>query len=112
MLGEITPDPAGNALGTGFVRFNAARFEGLCRFTTEGVLDILAIVSKTPKCGHLAGLINGLKEHFQTIRVYEIINPHLEEALTVAHHFKPFDEYGTDGPNLMWEKNENRISRN
>ncbi len=104
ILGAIHPDPAANFLGTGFVRFNAARFEGLCRFTTPDTLDILVIVSKTPRCGHLGRFIKKLKGHFRTIRVYEIMNKHLEEALRVAHGFTPFEEHDVTGPNLQWEK--------
>lgn len=104
LLGPIRPDPAANILGTGFVRFDAPRFEGLCRFTTPDTLDILAIVSKTPRCGHLGKFIKKLKGHFHTIRIYEIGNKHLFEALSVAHGFTPFTEYGVSGPNLQWEK--------
>lgn len=104
LLGEIRPDHVGNVLGTGFQRFNAARFEGLCRLPTADTLDILALISKTPRCGHLGKFIRKLKGHFRMIRVYEIMNPHLLEALTVAHGFTPFDEHDTTGPNLQWEK--------
>lgn len=104
LLGEIRPDHAGNIFGTGFVRFNAPRFHGLCRFTTPDTLDILAIISKTPRCGHLAGFINGLKKAYRLIRVYEISNPHLFQVLSMAHGFTPFDEFSVTGPNLQWEK--------
>lgn len=104
ILGEIRPDHASNIFGMGFQQFNAARFEGLCRFTTADTIDILAIISKTPRCGHLAGFINGLKKAYRCIRVYEIMNPHLLEALTLAHGFTPFDEFSVTGPNLQWER--------
>ena len=102
ILGELRPDPVGNALGTGFARFNGKHFDGLCR-EAGGCIDILAIVSYTPGHGHLREFIYALQDMYARIRFYAVMNPRLYTYLSLMN-FNDFAEWGTDGPNLVWER--------
>ena len=104
VLGAISPDPVGNMLGTGFARFEGKHFAGLFR-SADQCVDILAIVArKEPGSGQFPLFLNELKARYDTIRFYEIWNPLLLKTLVAKHGFKPFEEYGVEGPNLIWEK--------
>lgn len=101
VLGAISPDPAAIALGTGFNRFEGSSFAGLCR-EAAGCLDILAIVSQhNPGGGQLPLFINRLKARYRMIRFYEVMNKRLYAHLR-SHGFTEFEEWGVNGPNLVW----------
>ena len=102
ILGDLRPDPVGNALGTGFMRFNGPHFDGLCR-EAGGCLDILAIASKNPGSRHLRDFIDALQASYPRLRFYEVMNPKLYVYLS-TFGFDAFEEWGTDGPNLVWER--------
>lgn len=82
LLGELSPDPIGQFLGTTeYSRFKTTKgLVGLAKATEER-LDILAIISPAERSGLVREFFNDAKQQFKTIVVWEVWNHHLESAL-------------------------------
>lgn len=78
---NLSPDPAGLMLGTGFMRFSDENgVEGLALISEEEI-NILAVVSVEEGKGCFRKFIAAAKENFDVIRIMEIWNPWLESCL-------------------------------
>lgn len=81
VLGIISPDPVGQALKTGYDRFESSNgIGGLCRVKGRH-LDILVIQSEFEGRGYFKQFIGLCKLEFDSIGVWEIMNPDLVPIL-------------------------------
>lgn len=88
MLGQIRPDPWGEALGTGFWQFRSpCGLNGLAR-VIDGALHLLAVDACNPGRGQFRSFITTAKLNYPIIYVWEIWNPWLE-AVLARYGFTP-----------------------
>lgn len=81
VVGVLASDPVGLMLGTGYHRFKAAcGIDGLAKVDGKR-LDLLAVVTDTPGKGQFREFIRLAKAAYDTVRVWQISNPTLNEAL-------------------------------
>lgn len=81
LLGKTEPDPAGEILGTGYMRFqNPKGVGGLAKWTDER-LDILAVHSMVEGKGMFKKFVHDAKSLWKTICVWHDWNPLIGEAL-------------------------------
>ena len=80
-LGQITPSPAADILGTGYSRFvSPFGIDGLCR--TDGRrLDLLAVIANQPNTGQFREFMEAAKQEFDEIGIWDILNPELNPVL-------------------------------
>jgi hypothetical protein len=91
VLGPLKPDPIGAALGTGYLRFRSPLgVNGLCRIAGKR-LEILAVDSNHPGCGHFAEFIRQAKKEFDTICVWYVTSQILRDCLP-RYKFRPWNE--------------------
>lgn len=78
---------------------------GLARDNGSGMIEVLAVVATRKRAGQLRQFIADLKGHYQTICVWHISNPLIEECLA-RYGFKPeatVDEFGGRLHGLRWD---------
>lgn len=86
------PDPVGTILGTGYYRFSTeVGVHGLAKIVhikdrTE--LDILAVDSERKGKGQLRSFITETKKRFDSISIWEILNPVVGKILA-SYQFLP-----------------------
>lgn len=82
-FGQMIPDPVGQILGTGYMRFGTTEVCGLARVSGPfgQRADILAIDSTTRGTGQVHRFFNNLKKIYGEIYVWEVRNLNLAEAL-------------------------------
>lgn len=97
LLGSVAIDPIGEALNTGFMRFENAAVRGLAKWT-DARLDLLAIVSMEPGRGNVREFIRQAKRYWPEIVVFEVFNPALKDALA-RYGFAPI--VMTSGDHVM-----------
>ncbi len=105
VLGEILPDPAGMMLQTGFNRFvSPVGVHGLAKHAGNR-LDLLAVMADKPGKGSFRKFINRAKEKYETIYIWDIWNPWLENVLE-RYEFKPATEFmkGVRLDGRRWDK--------
>lgn len=106
-LGELSPDPAGNALGTGYQRFcSNFGIDGLARTFSKDKLELLAVVSTDEGRGNFRRFIESCKGEYQRIYIWEIFNPVLHGVLK-RYGFAPTKMYEQDREwveGWRWEK--------
>lgn len=79
---QVTPDPVGQVLQTGFNKFVSRFFiEGLMKEPQPGKIEILAVVSTMPGHGHFHAFIEALKREYTTVCVWFDDNPILGPML-------------------------------
>jgi hypothetical protein len=102
----IEVDPIGQMLGTRMLRFSArCGIEGLMRENGHGMIEVLAVTTRTPGRGQFRTFIRQLQVHYQIICVWHIDNPFLPGALQ-RYGFMPevtVDEFGDAVTGMRWE---------
>lgn len=74
-LGIVSPDPVGDHLGTGYSRFvSPLGIDGLAKEDGSRV-DLLAVYSPDPGKGHLSAFIAHCQSVYETVCVWEDMNP-------------------------------------
>lgn len=90
-LGPLTPDPIGDALGTGYQQFKSpSGVHGLCRVDGDR-LDLLAVIATHPGTGQFRAFTEQCKARFKTICVWHVMNVLLDETLQ-AYGFRGYEE--------------------
>jgi hypothetical protein len=108
VLGVISPDPCAVLLCTGYSRFTSPLgIDGLAKENGRR-LDLLAVVNPTEEHGLFRRFIAEAKLEYDTICVWEIVNPAVEAALG-RYGFQPETEISGVGPSvpiegLRWDK--------
>lgn len=106
VLGVTSPDPVGVMLNTRMERFvSPTGIEGLARAIGDR-LDVLAVINPTPIRGCFGKFIAAAKIEYQTICVFAIGNPIVDQALR-RYGFTPdveIDEFGDTQELLRWDK--------
>jgi hypothetical protein len=109
LLGVIEPDPIGQILGTGYMRFESPTgLDGLAKWTDER-LDLLAVVTRTPGKGCFREFIRRAQAVWQTVCVWHDDNPLVGHAL-FRYGFTPETEILADGEVVSgwrWDKTPN-----
>jgi hypothetical protein len=112
LFSYIGPDPASEALGTDFDRFETTLgIVGLCRIRGDQI-DLLAILSKDPGKGNFRTFIERLKKLHGVIGVWEIMEPGMNDTLK-RYGFKPtrrFEKNGEIITGWRWRKDPSRIN--
>jgi len=91
ILGVLRPDRVAVALGTGFSRFDSpVGVGGLCK-VTDGRLEILAVHSNHPGCGHFAEFIRLVKKEYSPILIWHVTNEILDDCLP-RYGFRKWEE--------------------
>lgn len=81
LLGVVEPDPTGQMLGTGYVRFQSPNgLGGLAKWTDER-LDLLAVHAFVKGRGQFRDFIAAAKLQWQTVCVWHELNPIVGAAL-------------------------------
>lgn len=108
IIGQNYPDPIGQLLGTGYMRFQSPT--GICGLAKDDGerLDILAVDTLTPGKGQFRHFINEAKKQYSTICIWEIWNPWLEPVL-LRYGFTPATEIAITGETLSGVKWDVRL---
>jgi hypothetical protein len=105
VLGKLTVDPVGEALGTGYVRFvSPLGVDGLVKVRSPR-LDILFIGTSHPGTGQFRRFIQQAKTEFDIICIWEIWSDQLKIVLP-RYSFLPATDF-QDGEQLTgyrWNK--------
>lgn len=81
VLGLTNPDPVGELLGTGYLRFQSPTgIDGLAKENGDR-LDLLAINALIPGIGQFRRFIRRCKREYETICIWEVWNSWLPEVL-------------------------------
>ena len=87
-LGTITPDPMGELLGTGYMRFESPfGVHGPAKEFSDRV-DLLAVVSEEQGRGYFRAFIRHLQATYHTVCVWEVWNATLGDVLR-RYGFRP-----------------------
>lgn len=96
LLGRVQPDPVGQLLHTGYMRFYSPfGIDGLAK-TKPDRLDLLAVFADRPGTGQFRRFIAQAKLEYKTICIWHIANPVLESVLA-RYGFNPETEIQGDG---------------
>jgi hypothetical protein len=105
VLGKLTVDPVGEALGTGFGRFvSPLGVDGLVKVRSPR-LDILFVGTSQPGTGQFRRFIAQAKTEFDIICIWEIWNDQLKTVLP-RYGFLPATDF-QDGEQLTgfrWDR--------
>ena len=109
LLGAVEPDPIGQMLGTGYMRFQSPDgLGGLAKWSTDR-LNLLAVHASVPGKGQFRDFIAKAKLEWKTICVWEDWNPLVGQALA-RYGFQRETEIQGDGEVLTgwrWDKAPN-----
>lgn len=97
VFGQMLPDPASEALGTGYMRFANSGVSGLARIHGNRA-DILAISASNPGTGQVRQFLHNCQKIYSEVHVWEVWNKTLAAAL-LRYGFKPETEI-QDGEEL------------
>lgn len=101
------PDPIGQLLGTGYDRFESkCGIDGLAK-EKDNRLDVLAVHANKPGKGQFRAFIALCKKHYQTVCVWDIFNPVVEQALTKYGFTEAHEVDGMTGEAMIgmrWDK--------
>ena len=96
LLGAVEPDPIGQMLGTGYMRFQSPDgLGGLAKWSTDR-LNLLAVHASVPGKGQFRDFIAKAKLEWKTICVWEDWNPLVGQALA-RYGFQRETEIQGDG---------------
>ena len=91
VLGLTNPDPVGELLGTGYLRFQSpSGIDGLAKENGDR-LDLLAVNALVPGIGQFRRFIQRCKREYETICIWEVWNPMLHEILQ-RYGFRAYSE--------------------
>lgn len=106
VLGKTSIDPVGAMLNTRMQRFvSPTGIEGLARVAGDR-LDVLAVINPTGLRGRFRAFIAAAKIEYQTICVFAIENPIVDQALR-RYGFTldvEIDQFGDVQELLRWDK--------
>lgn len=109
VLGHITPDPVGEALGTGYAKFvSPLGVDGLVK-VRHPRLDLLVVATTRPGTGQFRAFIAQAKTEFDTICIWLIWHPLLKTVLP-RYGFVPATDFqeGSQLTGFRWDKPKSR----
>lgn len=102
ILGQITADPIGEALGSPFQRFSSSyKIDGLA-CEDDGQLRLLAVKARYPGGGDFGRFLAAAQGQYESIAILEVMNQRFADYLLRAG-FTPGLSDGVSA--LVWSKN-------